>query len=77
MIPAEFSQNNTLMSISYWRSLEDLEAWARRPVHLKGLKFLDFQVNKSNKPHDLGVMVSSHPDLRSQHRHALTVTVAA
>lgn len=57
MIPAEFSQNNTLISISYWKSIEELEAFARRPVHLKGLKFL-VSALYSDKPHDLGVVVS-------------------
>jgi hypothetical protein len=56
LIAKEFSQNNTLLSISYWRSLEDLERWARRPVHLRGLRFLDFEVNKSGRPFDLGVV---------------------
>ncbi|EFQ35945.1 hypothetical protein CGRA01v4_07649 [Colletotrichum graminicola] len=56
LIPTEYSQNNTLMSISYWKSIEELEAFARRPVHIKGLKFLAYQVNKSDRPHDLGVM---------------------
>lgn len=58
LIAKEFTQNNSLYSISYWKSLEDLEAWARRPVHLRGLRFLDFEVNKSGKPFDLGVVVS-------------------
>lgn len=58
LIPTEYSQNNTLMSISYWNSIEELEAFARRPVHIRGLKFLAYQVNKSDRPHDLGVMVS-------------------
>ena len=57
MIPTEYSQNNTLISISYWKSIEELEAFARRPVHLKGLKFL-VSALYSDKPHDLGVVVS-------------------
>lgn len=58
LIAKEFAHNNSLYSISYWKSLEDLEAWARRPVHLRGLRFLDFEVNKSGRPFDLGVVVS-------------------
>ncbi|KAL9122891.1 MAG: hypothetical protein Q9187_000562 [Circinaria calcarea] len=58
MIPTEFSQNNTLFSISYWKSVEDLDAFARRPVHLKGLKFL-VSALLGDKPHDLGVVVRS------------------
>lgn len=57
MIPTEYSQNNTLMSMSYWKTVEDLEAFARRPVHIDGLKFLAYQITKSDKPHDLGVLV--------------------
>lgn len=57
MIPTEYSQNNTLMSMSYWKTIEDLEAFARRPVHIDGLKFLAYQITKSDKPHDLGVLV--------------------
>ena len=58
MIPTEFSQNNTLLSISYWKTIEELEAFGRRPVHLKGLKFLVSSL-LSDKPHDLGVVVSN------------------
>ncbi|EMR71503.1 hypothetical protein UCREL1_1455 [Eutypa lata UCREL1] len=56
LIPTEYSQNNTLMSMSYWKTIEDLEAFARRPVHIDGLKFLAYQITKSDKPHDLGVL---------------------
>ena len=45
------------MSMSYWKTIEDLEAFARRPVHIDGLKFLAYQITKSDKPHDLGVLV--------------------
>jgi hypothetical protein len=58
MVPTEFSQNNTLLSISYWKTVEELEAFGRRPVHLKGLKFL-VSALYSDKPHDLGVVVSN------------------
>jgi hypothetical protein len=53
----EFAQNNTLCSISYWRSIDELEAFARRPIHLKGLKFLASAL-LGPKGHDLGVIVS-------------------
>ncbi|KAI0443001.1 hypothetical protein F4803DRAFT_517089 [Xylaria telfairii] len=55
-IPTEYSRNNTLMSMSYWRSIDELEAFARRPIHIKSLKFLSYQVLKSDNPYDLGVM---------------------
>jgi hypothetical protein len=58
MIPTEFSQNNTHLSISYWKTVEELEAFARRPVHLKGLKFLVSSL-LGDKPHQLGVVVSN------------------
>ncbi|KAI9164031.1 Monooxygenase af470 [Paramyrothecium foliicola] len=55
LLPVEFSKNNTLVSISYWKSIEELEAFSRRPVHIKGLKFL---VNTllSPKGSDVGVI---------------------
>lgn len=58
LVTSEFSQNNTLLSISYWHSIEELEAFARRPIHLKGLKFLVTSLYSDN-PHDLGVIVSN------------------
>ncbi|ROV93458.1 hypothetical protein VPNG_09625 [Cytospora leucostoma] len=51
----EHAQNNTLCSISYWRSLEELEAFAREPIHIKALKFL-FAVGMGPKGHELGVI---------------------
>ncbi|KAK7739639.1 hypothetical protein SLS53_005606 [Cytospora paraplurivora] len=51
----EHAQNNTLCSISYWRSLEELEAFAREPIHIKALKFL-FSVGMGPKGHELGVI---------------------
>ncbi|KAI1503397.1 hypothetical protein F5X99DRAFT_375123 [Biscogniauxia marginata] len=56
LIPTEYSHNNTLLSMSYWKTIEDLEAFARRPIHIKSLKFLSYQVLKSDRPHDLGVL---------------------
>lgn len=44
--------------MSYWKTIEDLEAFARRPVHLKALKFLAHEITKGNEPHNLGVLVS-------------------
>jgi predicted adenine nucleotide alpha hydrolase (AANH) superfamily ATPase len=52
----EFSQNNTLVSISYWKSIEDLEAFGRRPVHVKSMMFLNAAF-RGPKGHTLGVMV--------------------
>jgi hypothetical protein len=51
----EFSQNNTLVSISYWKSIEDLEAFGRRPVHVKSMMFLNAAF-RGPKGHTLGVM---------------------
>jgi hypothetical protein len=39
-INMEYSQNNTLCSISYWSSIEELQAFSHRPVHLASMKFL-------------------------------------
>ena len=36
----EYSQNNTLCSISYWSSIEELQEFAHRPIHIKSMKFL-------------------------------------
>lgn len=44
--------------MSYWKSIEELEAFARRPIHIKSMKFLTFQVLKSDHPYDMGVLVS-------------------
>ena len=58
MIPMEFSQNNTLLSISYWKTIEDLEAFGRRPIHLKGVKFLVSTLPR-DKSYTIGIMVSN------------------
>lgn len=52
----EHGQNNTLCSISYWQSIEELEAFARTPIHIKALKFL-FSAGMGPKGHELGVIV--------------------
>ncbi|KAI0476269.1 hypothetical protein GGR56DRAFT_462415 [Xylariaceae sp. FL0804] len=54
-VNAEFSHNNTHCSISYWSSIEELEEFARRPVHLKGLKYLASAL-LGPKGHELGVI---------------------
>jgi hypothetical protein len=56
----EHAQNNTLCSISYWQSVEELEAFARTPLHIKSLKFL-FSVGMGPKGHELGVIVRAFP----------------
>ncbi|KAK0635859.1 hypothetical protein B0T17DRAFT_503358 [Bombardia bombarda] len=55
LIPAnEYANSNTLFSISYWKSVEDLERFGQTPLHIKSLKFLAFEVNKKHS-NDLGV----------------------
>jgi hypothetical protein len=55
LIASDYSQNNTLHSVSYWKSIEHLEAFSRRPAHLKGFKFLVANVMGGST--DLGVLV--------------------
>ncbi|KAK0616594.1 hypothetical protein B0T14DRAFT_546814 [Immersiella caudata] len=54
LIASDYSQNNTLHSVSYWKSIEHLEAFSRRPAHLKGFKFLVANVMGGST--DLGVL---------------------
>ena len=58
----EHAQNNTLCSMSYWRSVEELEAFARTPIHIRSLKFL-FSAGMGPKGHELGVIVRCAPPL--------------
>lgn len=56
-LPMDFSQNNTHLSISYWKTIDDLEAFARRPVHIKAFKYL-VKAQTGEKPYETGVLVS-------------------
>lgn len=58
----EHAQNNTLCSISYWRSVEELEAFARTPIHIRALKFL-FKAGMGPGGEELGVIVRAYPPL--------------
>ncbi|ORY69606.1 uncharacterized protein BCR38DRAFT_419557 [Pseudomassariella vexata] len=55
LISTNFSENNTLHSMSYWKTIDHLEAFSRRPIHIKGFKFLVSSV-MGDRPHDLGVL---------------------
>ncbi|KAK3342080.1 hypothetical protein B0T25DRAFT_559921 [Lasiosphaeria hispida] len=54
LVASDYSQNNTLHSVSYWKSIEHLEAFSRRPVHIKGFKFLVSTIMGGSQ--DLGVL---------------------
>jgi hypothetical protein len=72
----EHAQNNTLCSISYWQSVEELEAFARTPLHIKSLKFL-FSVGMGPKGHELGVIVRTFPASPPPSSHARAYSPAS
>ncbi|KAI1780610.1 hypothetical protein F4818DRAFT_396255 [Hypoxylon cercidicola] len=54
-LPQDFSSNNTLISISYWKTIDDLEAFARRPIHTKAFMYL-VKAQTGDKPQETGVL---------------------
>ncbi|KAI1381394.1 hypothetical protein F4677DRAFT_124010 [Hypoxylon crocopeplum] len=55
-LPQDFSSNNTLLSISYWKTIEDLEAFARRPIHIKAFRYLVKIQTTGNDQQGTGVL---------------------
>ncbi|KAI2617410.1 hypothetical protein GGR54DRAFT_607648 [Hypoxylon sp. NC1633] len=55
-LPMDFSQNNTMITISYWKTIEDLEAFARRPIHIKAFRYLVKAQTTGSKKDETGVL---------------------